>query len=49
VGIMFWASGLWPTTALNDQSGLRYDVISNNTVVNNHISIEQFPSGSATS
>jgi hypothetical protein len=34
-GIVFWFSGLWPTMALNDQSGLRYDVISNNTVVNN--------------
>jgi Right handed beta helix region len=34
-GIVFWYSDLWPTMALNDQSGLRYDVISNNTVVNN--------------
>jgi hypothetical protein len=35
LGIVFWLSGEWPTQALNDQSGLRYDVISNNTVVDN--------------
>jgi MYXO-CTERM domain-containing protein len=35
LGIVFWYSGEWPTKALNDQSGLRYDVISNNTLVNN--------------
>jgi MYXO-CTERM domain-containing protein len=34
LGIVFWYSDEWPTQALNDQSGLRYDVISNNTVVN---------------
>ena len=32
-GIVFWFSGEWSTQALNDQSGLRYDVISNNTLV----------------
>jgi MYXO-CTERM domain-containing protein len=35
LGIVFWYSGEWSTQALNDQSGLRYDVISNNTLVNN--------------
>jgi uncharacterized protein (TIGR03382 family) len=35
LGIAFWYSGEWSTQALNDQSGLRYDVISNNTLVNN--------------
>jgi MYXO-CTERM domain-containing protein len=35
LGIVFWLSGLWPTDALNQQSGLRYDVIANNTLVNN--------------
>jgi parallel beta-helix repeat protein len=35
LGIVFWYSGEWPTQALNDQSGLRYDVISNNTLVDN--------------
>jgi hypothetical protein len=35
LGIVFWYSGEWPTQALNDQSGLRYDVIANNTLVNN--------------
>ncbi len=35
LGIVFWYSGEWATQALNDQSGLRYDVISNNTLVNN--------------
>jgi hypothetical protein len=34
-GIVFWYSGEWSTQALNDESGLRYDVISNNTLVNN--------------
>jgi MYXO-CTERM domain-containing protein len=34
-GITFWFSGEWPTAALNNESGLRYDVIANNTVVNN--------------
>jgi hypothetical protein len=35
LGIVFWYSGEWSTQALNDQSGLRYDVIANNTLVNN--------------
>jgi hypothetical protein len=35
LGIVFWYSGEWSTQALNDESGLRYDVISNNTLVNN--------------
>ncbi len=35
LGIVFWYSDEWPTQALNDQSGLRYDVIANNTLVNN--------------
>jgi MYXO-CTERM domain-containing protein len=35
LGIVFWYSDEWSTQALNDQSGLRYDVISNNTLVNN--------------
>ena len=35
VGIDFWYSDEWSTQALNDQSGLRYDVIANNTLVNN--------------
>jgi hypothetical protein len=35
LGIVFWYSGEWATQALNDESGLRYDVISNNTLVNN--------------
>jgi hypothetical protein len=34
-GIVFWYSDEWSTQALNDQSGLRYDVIANNTLVNN--------------
>jgi MYXO-CTERM domain-containing protein len=34
VGIDFWMSDEWSTT-LQNQSGLRYDVISNNTLVNN--------------
>jgi MYXO-CTERM domain-containing protein len=39
-GIVFWLSGEWPTQALNDQSGLRYDVIANNTVVGNKGSLK---------
>jgi Right handed beta helix region len=39
-GIVFWFSGEWPTDALNDQSGLRYDVISNNTVVDDKGSLK---------
>ena len=35
LGIVFWYSAEWSTQALNDASGLRYDVISNNTLVNN--------------
>ncbi len=35
LGIVFWYSDEWSTQALNDESGLRYDVISNNTLVNN--------------
>ncbi len=35
LGIVFWYSGEWSTQALNDESGLRYDVISNNTLLNN--------------
>jgi MYXO-CTERM domain-containing protein len=35
LGIVFWYSGEWSTQALNDQSGLRHDVIANNTLVNN--------------
>jgi hypothetical protein len=35
VGIDFWMSDEWSTQALQDQSGLRHDVISNNTLVNN--------------
>jgi MYXO-CTERM domain-containing protein len=35
LGIVFWYSGEWSSQALNDQSGLRYDIISNNTLVNN--------------
>jgi MYXO-CTERM domain-containing protein len=34
LGIVFWMSGEWPSTPLQNESGLRYDVISNNTVVN---------------
>jgi MYXO-CTERM domain-containing protein len=34
LGIVFWMSDLWPTETLQNQSGLRYDVIANNTVVN---------------
>jgi parallel beta-helix repeat protein len=40
LGIVFWYSGEWATQALNDQSGLRYDVISNNTLVNNKGSLK---------
>jgi hypothetical protein len=40
LGIVFWYSGEWPTQALNDQSGLRYDVIANNTLVNNKGSLK---------
>jgi Periplasmic copper-binding protein (NosD) len=35
LGIVFWYSGEWSTQALNDESGLRHDTISNNTLVNN--------------
>ncbi len=35
IGIAFWYSDEWSTQQLNDESGLRYDVISNNTVVDN--------------
>jgi MYXO-CTERM domain-containing protein len=35
LGIVFWYSDEWPTQALNDESGLRYDVISNNTLIDN--------------
>jgi hypothetical protein len=35
VGIDFWYSDEWSTQALNDQSGLRYDVIANNTLIDN--------------
>jgi hypothetical protein len=35
LGIVYWYSGEWSTQALNDQSGLRYDVIANNTLVDN--------------
>jgi hypothetical protein len=35
LGIVFWYSGEWSSQALNDQSGLRYDVISGNTLVDN--------------
>lgn len=40
LGIVFWYSGEWATQALNDQSGLRYDVISNNTLVDNKGSLK---------
>ena len=40
LGIVFWYSGEWSTQALNDESGLRYDVISNNTLVNNKGSLK---------
>ncbi len=40
LGIVFWYSGEWSTQALNDQSGLRYDVIANNTLVNNKGSLK---------
>jgi hypothetical protein len=40
LGIVFWYSDEWSTQALNDQSGLRYDVISNNTLVNNQGSLK---------
>jgi hypothetical protein len=40
IGIAFWYSDEWSTQALNDESGLRYDVISNNTVVNNKGSLK---------
>jgi MYXO-CTERM domain-containing protein len=35
IGIAFWYSDEWSTQQLNDESGLRYDVIANNTVVGN--------------
>jgi parallel beta-helix repeat protein len=40
LGIVFWYSGEWPTQALNDESGLRYDVISNNTLIDNKGSLK---------
>jgi hypothetical protein len=40
LGIVFWLSGEWPTDALNQESGLRHDVISNNTLVNNKGSLK---------
>jgi hypothetical protein len=40
LGIVFWYSGEWSTQALNDESGLRYDVISDNTLVNNKGSLK---------
>jgi MYXO-CTERM domain-containing protein len=40
LGIVFWLSGEWPTPALNQESGLRYDVIANNTLVNNKGSLK---------
>jgi hypothetical protein len=40
LGIAFWYSDEWSTQALNDESGLRYDVISNNTLVNNKGSLK---------
>jgi len=39
-GIVFWLSDEWSTTALNNESGLRYDIISNNTVINNGVSLK---------
>jgi MYXO-CTERM domain-containing protein len=35
LGIVFWMSDEWPTSDLQNQSGLRYDVIANNTLIDN--------------
>ena len=35
LGIVFWMSDEWPTQDLQNQSGLRYDVIANNTLIDN--------------